>query len=60
MHSMPATAQDVHSPIADLQTSDGVKGSQHKQRDGYADKIHEVSEAVHERLMNEDSSLLAP
>lgn len=50
MHSMPATAQDVHSPIAGLQSRDGVRGSQINQRDGYVDKIRNVADAVHERL----------
>lgn len=51
MHSMPATAQDVHSPIAGLGTADGVKGTQHKQRDGYVAKINQVADNVHSRLL---------
>lgn len=51
MHSMPATAQDVHSPIAGLVSKDGVRGTQLNQRDGYVAKIQAVAEAVHDRLM---------
>ncbi|MGP6173498.1 hypothetical protein [Corynebacterium sp. A21] len=51
MHSMPATAQDVHSPIAGLESADGLKGTQHKQRDGYVEKIYEVAANVHARLL---------
>lgn len=51
MHSMPATAQDAHSPIAGLVSKDGVRGNQLNQRDGYVDKIQEAAEAIHERLM---------
>ncbi|WP_349293186.1 ParA family protein [Corynebacterium breve] len=50
MHSMPATAQDVHSPIADLEYKDGIKGTQGTQRDGYAEKIQQVSDIVRSRL----------
>lgn len=50
MHSMPATAQDVHSPIAGLVGKDGVRGTQLNQRDGYVDKIKNVAETVHKRL----------
>lgn len=50
MHSMPATAQDVHAPIADLAYNDGIKGTQGSQRDNYADQIAKVASAVHERL----------
>lgn len=50
MHSMPATAQDVHSPIGDLKSSDGVRGAQLNQRANYAGQIHKVAEAVHTRL----------
>jgi hypothetical protein len=50
MHSMPATAQDVHSPIAKLQSSDGVTGTQHKQRGGYVEKINAVADSVYKRL----------
>lgn len=51
MYSMPATAQDVHSPIEGLQSKDGVRGTQLNQRDGYVSKIQDVAEAVHNRLM---------
>lgn len=51
MHSMPATAQDVHSPIAGLKSADGIRGSQQKQRDGYTAKIHEVADEAHARMM---------
>lgn len=51
MHSMPATAQDVHSPIAELTSGDGIKGAQGTQRDNYAARIKDVADAVHERLM---------
>lgn len=51
MHSMPATAQDAHSPIAGLKSGDGVKGAALNQRDGYVDKIQATAEALHERLM---------
>nr|WP_205570560.1 hypothetical protein [Corynebacterium lactis] len=50
MHSMPATAQDVHAPIADLQSKDGVRGTQLNQRKGYADKIDQVAALVLERM----------
>lgn len=50
MHSMPATAQDVHAPIADLQSKDGVRGTQLNQRAGYAAKIDEVAALVLDRL----------
>lgn len=50
MHSMPATAQDVHAPIADLQSKDGVRGSQLNQRSGYAAKIDEVAALVLEKM----------
>lgn len=50
MYSMPATAQDSHSPIADLQATDGVRGTQLNQRTGYAQKIDEVAALVLERL----------
>lgn len=50
MYSMPATAQDSHSPIADLQAADGVRGTQLNQRTGYAEKIDEVAALVLERL----------
>lgn len=50
MHSMPATAQDVHSPIANLGYADGIKGSQGAQRDSYAEKIWHVAEEVARRL----------
>lgn len=50
MHSMPATAQDVHAPIADLQAKDGVRGSQLNQRSGYAAKIDEVAALVLEKM----------
>lgn len=50
MYSMPATAQDSHSPIADLQATDGVRGTQLNQRTGYAEKIDEVAALVLERL----------
>lgn len=51
MFSMPATAQDAHSPIAGLVSKDGVKGSQLNQRDGYVAKIEEAAEAIYQRLM---------
>lgn len=51
MHSMPATAQDVHAPIAELAYADGVKGSQGSQRDNYAAQIKNVADAVYARLM---------
>ena len=50
MYSMPATAQDSHSPMADLQATDGVRGTQLNQRTGYAEKIGEVAALVLERL----------
>ncbi|OHR27534.1 nitrogenase iron protein [Corynebacterium sp. HMSC072B09] len=50
MYSMSATAQDSHSPIADLQATDGVRGTQLNQRTGYAEKIDEVAALVLERL----------
>lgn len=50
MYSMPATAQDVHAPIAELAYGDGIKGSQGTQRDNYAGQIKAVSDAVHDRL----------
>lgn len=50
MYSMPATAQDSHSPIAGLQATDGVRGTQLNQRTGYAEKIDEVAALVLERL----------
>lgn len=50
MHSMPATAQDVHAPIAALEYGDGIKGTQGNQRDNYAAQIARVADAVHERL----------
>ncbi|PKZ21196.1 ParA family protein [Corynebacterium amycolatum] len=50
MYSMPATAQDSHSTIADLQAADGVRGTQLNQRTGYAEKIDEVAALVLERL----------
>lgn len=50
MYAMPATAQDSHSPIADLQATDGVRGTQLNQRTGYAEKIDEVAALVLERL----------
>lgn len=50
MYSMPATAQDVHAPIAELAYVDGIKGSQGAQRDNYAGQIKHVADAVHERL----------
>lgn len=50
MYSMPATAQDSHSPIADLQATDGVRGTQLNQRTGYAERIDEVAALVLERL----------
>lgn len=50
MYSMPATAQDSHSPIAGLQAADGVRGTQLNQRTGYAEKIDEVAALVLERL----------
>lgn len=50
MYSMPATAQDVHAPIAELAYGDGIKGSQGTQRDNYAGQIKAVSDAVHGRL----------
>ncbi|WP_047260600.1 ParA family protein [Corynebacterium uterequi] len=50
MHSMPATAQDVHSPIRGLGYADRVVGSQLNQRDGYAEKIDNVAEMVFNRL----------
>lgn len=50
MHSMPATAQDVHAPIAELKYQDGLKGSANAQRDGYAEKIKIISDTVFERL----------
>ena len=50
MHSMPATAQDVHAPIAELGAKDGVRGSQLNQRSGYATKIDEVAALVLKRL----------
>ena len=49
-YSMPATAQDSHSPFADLQATDGVRGTQLNQRTGYAQKIDEVAALVLERL----------
>lgn len=49
-YSMPATAQDSHSPIADLQATDGVRGTQLNQRTGYVEKIDEVAALVLERL----------
>ncbi|MFC5088485.1 ParA family protein [Corynebacterium aquatimens] len=50
MHSMPATAQDVHAPIAELVYGDGIKGSQGAQRDSYAQKITEISDNVFAKL----------
>ena len=50
MHSMPATAQDVHSPIAELDYADGIKGTQGTQRDNYATKIRAVADEVMKRM----------
>lgn len=50
MHSMPATAQDVHSPIAGLESSDGVRGAQLNQRDNYVGNIHQLASEVLERF----------
>ncbi|GAB3692802.1 AAA family ATPase [Corynebacterium nasicanis] len=50
MSSMPATAQDVHSPIAGLVSKDGVRGNQINQRDRYVEKIHDIAEAIHRKL----------
>lgn len=50
MHSMPATAQDVHAPIAGLGNPDGVRGQQHNQRDGYVGNIHKIADIAFERL----------
>ncbi|WP_244262033.1 ParA family protein [Corynebacterium amycolatum] len=50
MYSVPTAAQDSHSPIADLQATDGVRGTQLNQRTGYAEKIDEVAALVLERL----------
>lgn len=47
MHSMPATAQDVHAPIAELTHKDGVKGTHNSQRDGYVAKIHEIAAEIY-------------
>ncbi|WBT09486.1 ParA family protein [Corynebacterium sp. SCR221107] len=46
MHSMPATAQDVHSPIAALTSADGVRGTQLNQRDNYVSNIHALAKEV--------------
>lgn len=51
MYSMPATAQDVHAPIAELAYQDGIKGTQNTQRDNYAAKFKEISDNVYSRLM---------
>lgn len=59
MYSMPATAQDVHAPIADLQAKDGVRGATLNQRDNYASKIKDVSDAVHDRLFAKEEAGLA-
>lgn len=56
MHSMPATAQDVHAPIAELAHHDGVRGSQSGQRDSYAAKIKEVADEVLRRLVQHSST----
>lgn len=56
MYSMPATAQDVHSPIADLQAKDGVRGATLNQRDNYASKIKDVADAVHDRLFTPENT----
>lgn len=50
MYSMPATAQDVHAPIAELAYGDGIKGSQGSRRDNYASRIKNAADAVHGRL----------
>lgn len=50
MSSMPATAQDVHSPIAGLVSKDGVRGTQLNQRDRYVEKIHDIAKAIHTKL----------
>ncbi|AKK03734.1 ParA family protein [Corynebacterium epidermidicanis] len=50
MHSMPATAQDVHAPIAALISSDGIKGAQNNQRDSYAAKIDTVASNVYQAI----------
>lgn len=54
MYSMPATAQDVHAPIAALAYADGIKGSQGTQRDNYAGQIKNVADAVLNRLLGTD------
>ncbi|HHT41333.1 MAG TPA: AAA family ATPase [Actinomyces sp.] len=51
MYSMPATAQDAHSPIAGLSIRDGVRGSQLNQKNGYVEHIQRVSEAIYSQLM---------
>lgn len=50
MYSMPASAQDVHAPIAELTYQDGLRGSATKQRDRYADDIQRLSSEVQDRL----------
>lgn len=50
MHSMPATAQDGHAPIAELVYQDGIKGTQGAQRDGYASKLTDIADEVFARL----------
>lgn len=52
MSSMPATAQDVHSPIAGLVSRDGVRGTQLNQRDRYVEKIHDIAQAIHQKLFD--------
>lgn len=42
----------MHAPIADLQAKDGVRGATLNQRDNYASKIKDVSDAVHDRLFS--------
>ncbi|CAB0974361.1 nitrogenase iron protein [Corynebacterium diphtheriae] len=50
MHSMPATAQDVHAPIMELSSSDRVRGAQINQRNAYAEKINSVAANVYKAL----------
>ncbi len=57
MHSMPATAQDVHAPIADLKSADGVRGAQQNQKANYAEKIHGVAAKVFDQLMESSPSM---
>ncbi|WJZ02318.1 Chromosome-partitioning ATPase Soj [Corynebacterium freiburgense] len=50
MASMPALAQDAHSPIAGLEHSDGLIGSQKNQRNNYVSDIHKVAANIYQQM----------